>query len=289
MRSWCDVPRPSTKQSRSPEKLEKPRLYLGNNDTEQDYFAVNLGNAAVVSIADAEKKGPNEDSAAIIPVNDTHVVLAVADGVGGLAGARRASNITMESLRDALQGQPQSGARSLRTLIMDGIEEANRAVMESGTGGASTLALAEIGPDYVRPYHVGDSVVLICGQRGKLKVYTTPHSPVGFAMEAGLLDEREALEHTELNLIFNVIGSADMRIEVGSEQPLAPRDSVLIASDGLTDNVLQEEMIDAIRIGPMDQAIRRVAEMATDRMRREQAGKPSKPDDLTTILFRRRT
>lgn len=275
------------KRDEGPDRLSGPRLYVGNKDTEQGYFAVAAGETAVTSIADAEKKRPNEDSAAIIPVNDSHVVLAVADGVGGLAGARKASNSTVEALRKSLRQAATNPGQSLRTAILDGIEAANRVVMDSGTGGASTLALAEIGPGYIRSYHVGDSIVLICGQRGKLKLFTTPHSPVGFAMEAGLLNEKEALEHTELNLIFNVIGSADMRIEVGSELPLAPRDTILLASDGLTDNVLQEEMIDAVRIGRLDKAIERVTELALRRMRGEQSGKPSKPDDLTTLLYRR--
>ncbi len=267
--------------------LDKPRLYVGDHDDERDVYTTAPGEVAAASIGDAGKDRPNEDSAAIIPVNDTHVVLAVADGVGGMTGARQASNLTVKALRKALTGSTEPPGRSLRTAILDGIEAANRAILDSGSAGASTLALAEIGPDYVRPYHVGDSVVLICGQRGRLKLYTTPHSPVGFAMEAGLLDEKEAMAHTELNLIFNVIGSTDMRVEVGSEQPLAPRDTLVLASDGLTDNVLQDEIIAAVRAGPLDLAINRVADLALARMRGTQANKPSKPDDLTALLFRR--
>jgi serine/threonine protein phosphatase PrpC len=269
-----------------PETLTQPRLYLGEQDAERDFYRTMPGQVAAVSIGDAEKPGPNEDSAAIIPVNDTHAVLAVADGVGGLTGARRASNLVVTSLRDALRVAAEESGRSLRTAILDGIEAANDAILAAG-GGASTLALAEIGPGYVRPYHVGDSVVLICGQRGRLKLYTTPHSPVGFAMEAGLINEAEALGHVELNLIFNVIGSSDMRIEIGSELPLAPRDTLLLASDGLTDNVLQEEIIAAACQGPLDRAVNRVADLALKRMRGEETGAPSKPDDLTALLFRR--
>lgn len=275
------------KSTRVVAPLDKPRLYVGDQDDERAIYTTAPGKVAAVSVGDAEKNGPNEDSAAIIPVNDTHVVLAVADGVGGLTGAKRASNLTVQALHKALSGSADAPGRSLRTAILDGIDAANRAILASSGGGASTLALAEIGPDYVRPYHVGDSVVLICGQRGKLKLYTTPHSPVGFAMEAGLLDEKEAMEHTELNLIFNVIGSSDMRVEVGSEQPLAPRDTLVLATDGLTDNVLQDEIIAAVRAGPLDLAINRVADLALKRMRGERANTPSKPDDLTTLLFRR--
>jgi serine/threonine protein phosphatase PrpC len=266
--------------------LDKARLYLGESDFYMDQYRTNLGDVAAVTIASAEKAASNEDSAAIIPVNDQFVVLIVADGVGGLAGARRASNITIKTIHNALRRIDDTSDKKIRTAILDGIEAANRAVLDLGTRSASTLALAEIGPDYVRTYHVGDSIVLMCGQRGHIKLQTIPHSPVGFAMEAGLIDETEALQHSELNLIFNVIGSSDMRIEIGSELPIAPRDTILLASDGLTDNVMQDETISAIRKGTMADSVRKLTDLTIARMTEQKPGQPSKPDDYTAILYR---
>ncbi len=177
----------------------------------------------------------------------------------------------------------------VRTAILDGIESANRTVLEECNGGASTLALAEIGPGYVRTYHVGDSILLLCGLRGRVKYQTVPHSPVGFGMEAGLLDETEALYHEERNLVFNVIGSADMRIEIGSQVPMAKRDTLLLASDGLSDNLLQEEIVSVIRKGPIDLALGTTTRFALKRMEGSDNDTPSKPDDLTVLLFRRKT
>jgi len=268
--------------------LERARLYTGKNDSELDHFATGLGDVAVATIGDLQKDRPNEDSAAIIPVNDDYLLLVVADGVGGMAGARKASNLTVETLRKAVSGLEETNGGKLRSAILDGIETANQKILNMGTGSASTVAVAEIGPGYVRTYHVGDSLLLICGQRGKLKLVTTPHSPVGFAMEAGLLNEKEALQHAELNLIFNVIGSSDMRIEIGSELPLDAYDTLLVASDGLTDNVLQEEMTNAIRRGPVDVGIQQLTSLAQGRMANVVQGKPSKPDDYTVILYRPR-
>jgi len=266
--------------------LGKARLYIGAADAERNAYTTELGEVAIVSIADHEKSGPNEDSAAIIPVNEKYLVLIVADGVGGMTGARRASNLTVETIRKHIANIDETNGPRLRTAILDGIEAANQAVLDLGTGSASTLALAEVGPSYIRTYHVGDSILLMCGQRGALKLLTTPHSPVGFAMEAGLIDESEALQHAELNLIFNVIGSADMRIEIGSELPIAAHDSLLLASDGLTDNVLQDEIINKIRTGPVDMALCAITDLAESRMTEEKQGQPSKPDDCTAILFR---
>jgi serine/threonine protein phosphatase PrpC len=278
--------------SKSPQKiihkgaLAKARLFVGEADVEREAYTTDLGEVAVVSIADHEKPRPNEDSAAIIPVNNQCLVLIVADGVGGMAGARRASNLTVRTIRKHIATIDEASGSHLRTAILDGIEAANQAVLNLGNGSASTLALAELGPGYVRTYHVGDSILMMCGQRGVLKFLTTPHSPVGFAMEAGLINESEALQHAELNLIFNVIGSADMRIEIGSELPIAMRDSLLLASDGLTDNVMQDEIIGSIRTGPVDAALSAIMALAQSRMTEEKPGQPSKPDDCTAILFR---
>ncbi len=268
-------------------QLDKARFYLGKNDAEIDYYRTEVGQIAASTVGDAEKRGPNEDSAAIVPIDGEYIVLMVADGVGGMAGARRASNLTVSTVRESLGKLEEVTPRRLRTAILDGIETANRRVMEQATGAASTLALAEIGPGYVRTYHIGDSVLILCGQRGRIKLQTTPHSPVGFAMEAGLLDEKDALEHVELNLIFNVIGSNDMRIEIGSELPIAARDTLLLASDGLMDNMMMEEIVGTIRKGRLQAAIRELTQIAQRRMQSLDAGKPSKPDDFTAILFRR--
>lgn len=267
-------------------ELRDARFYVGNADAHHDLIQTHLGEVAVSTIGDLDKTGPNEDSAAVIPVNEDYLVLIVADGVGGMAGARRASNLTVETVAAAVQSIDETTGTKLRTAILDGIEAANQAVLDLGNRSASTLALAEIGPGYIRTYHVGDSILLLCGQRGLVKLQTTPHSPVGFAMEAGLIDENEALQHNELNLIFNVIGSADMRIEIGSELPIAARDTLLIASDGLTDNVRQEESVEIIRKGSIEKAVIGLTEIAQNRMRTEAPGRPSKPDDFTTILFR---
>lgn len=265
--------------------LQAARLYVGEADAELDFFRTALGEVAVATIADGQKPGPNEDSAAIVPVAEDHLVLIVADGVGGLPTARRASNITVETIRMTVEKSAGNGGQ-LRTAILDGIDAANQAVLDLGARAASTLALAEVGPGYVRTYHVGDSIILLCGQRGRVKLQTVPHSPVGFAMEAGLLDETEALQHAELNLIFNVIGSADMRIEVGSRLPLAPRDTLLVASDGLADNLLQDEIVGAIRKGALRDGIQALTAKAQGRMAAPAPGKPSKPDDFTALLYR---
>ena len=185
-------------------------------------------------------------------------VLAVADGMGGHAGGAEASRIVLECLRARLQrSDDEPGA--LRAAILDGIEEANRLVLELGIGAGTTLAAAEILLDTLRPYHVGDSEILVVGQRGRIKLQTVSHSPVGYAVEAGMLDGEEAIHHDERHLVSNLVGSAEMRIEVGSPLTLAPRDTVLLATDGVFDNLHLQEIIEMIRVGPLGRAAFRLS------------------------------
>ena len=57
-----------------------------------------------------------------------------------------------------------------------------------------------------------------------------------------------------VNQVSNVLGASDMRIEVGSQRRIAPRDTLLIASDGLSDNLHTEEIVALLRTGPLDAA-----------------------------------
>ena len=130
-------------------------------------------------------------------------------------------------------------------------------------------------------------VAIVIGQRGVVKLQTTAHSPTGFAVEAGFLDEREALHHEERHLVSNFIGTNDMRIDVGAAVELDLRDTVLVASDGLMDNVHVDEIIDIVRKGPLSDAVRALVDIANQRMKKAKSGEPSKPDDLSVILFRK--
>jgi protein phosphatase len=243
------------------------------------------GQAAVFSARAPDKDGPNEDAAGLFEVAGGRGVLVVADGLGGQPAGHSASAIALESVGAALDGTPADDG-TLRGAILDALERANERVLALGVGAATTFAAVEIAEGGLRPYHVGDSDILVVGQRGKTKLQTFSHSPVGYAFQAGLLDESEAVHHDERHLVSNMVGASDMRIEVGSRLNLAPLDTVVIGTDGLFDNLVPSEVIDVVRVGPLKRAASELARRSLDRMVRPVAGHPSKPDDLTFVLYR---
>ncbi len=249
------------------------------------------GTAAVFTTRSPQKETANEDVAALWPTGPNSGILAVADGLGGHAGGERASRLAIETigrsvLAEVASAQGQAPPEQLRGAILDGIETANRAVRELATGAATTLALVDIQAGTIRPYHVGDSVILVTGQRGKLKLQTISHSPVGYAVEAGLMEEEDAIHHESRHVISNVIGSDEMRIEIGAPLEMAARDTLLLASDGLLDNLLPTEIVEFIRSGPLDRGVAAMIAEVQARMEGKNGAGPSKPDDLTVIAYR---
>ncbi len=265
----------------------KPTTVFDRDMTEAEERPLAGGRATVFSSRCPGHDGSNEDAAAIINVNESAGVLVVADGLGGsAAGAAAAAAAVLQVCKSVDKAARNESL--LRTAILDGFELANEAVRAIGVGAGTTLAVIEIQDGAVRPYHVGDSAILLVGARGKLKYQSIAHSPIGYGVEAGLIAEDEAMHHEDRHIVSNVIGTPEMHIEIGPTLKLAARDTLIVMSDGLADNLHAEEIVERIRKGSIATAAKALALDARTRMAEPSDGMPSKPDDLTFIVFRPR-
>lgn len=244
------------------------------------------GTAVFYTHRSPDKSSCNQDTIGFVVCPGGAVVLIVADGVGGEAFGEKASLLAADTVaKTVCQAWP---AEDLRPAILDGIEHANRAVLQLGTDSATTLAVVEIRNQNMRGYHVGDSMTLVFGSRGALKWRSVAHSPIGYAVESGLLEEDEAMFHEDRHLVSNLVGTEDMHIEVGPVIPLTGRDTVLLASDGLFDNLHTDEIIELARRGHLKQRLTALTSVAHERMKQAAVDLPCKPDDLSVILFGRK-
>ena len=150
-------------------KLQKAKTYAGRDMDAPETYAALGGNVVVFTTRCPGKSSSNEDAAAVIPQSGTRGVLVVADGMGGAAAGEQASRLAVECIQNAAAEAKDTDAL-LRTTILNGIERANRSILELGIGAATTLVAMEIEDGVVRPYHVGDSTAIIVGQRGKVKL-----------------------------------------------------------------------------------------------------------------------
>lgn len=245
------------------------------------------GTALLFSAGAPSRPEENQDGCAVLPYGEANSALIVTDGVGGGRAGGAAARLTLDCLERALAVAPTE-ERTLRAAILDGIDAANREIRDRGTGAAATVSVVAVEDGAVQPYHVGDSPIVVVGGRGRVKHQSVSHGPVGYAVEAGLLSEAEAMGHEERHLVSNLLGIPEMRVEMGPRLLLASRDTVLLASDGVTDNLYLDEIVETIRKGPLERAGTALARRCRRRMLEPAPGDPSKEDDCTFILFRGR-
>jgi serine/threonine protein phosphatase PrpC len=262
---------------------EPARFWVGLDGGEVETLAPGSGSAAVFTRA--YEPGRNQDAMMVAELGDGRALLAVADGAGGLPSGDRAAELAVRGVARSVRNALDDG-QSVRAGVLEGFDRANAAIQELASGAASTLVVVELDGGTIRTYHAGDSAALVTGQRGKLKLVTIMHSPVGYAVEAGYLSESEAMHHDERHLVSNMLGTADMRIEIGPALELATRDTVVLGSDGLFDNLELDEIARAVRAGGLARAAGELAACVDRRMHAPRESQPSKPDDVAFLLYR---
>lgn len=232
------------------------------------------------------KKSPfkdtcNEDAVGLFAI-ENGFVFAIADGAGGHPKGEDAAALVLRNLKKALSG-PFDKDTNIRSLIVDAIETTNKELIAAGVGARTTVSICEVSGQTARGYQVGDSTMVICGQKGKLKYRSTSHSPVGYGIEAGLIDEKEALNHPDLHYISNLIGEGGMKIEIGPEIELSPNDSIFIASDGIFDNFPPDEIIELVRKGSLPDISESLMNLINKKIYDQD---DTKKDDISFILFK---
>ncbi|MGI9316842.1 MAG: PP2C family protein-serine/threonine phosphatase [bacterium] len=260
-------------------------LFYSEVDSELDYFKRAGCQFAAFTARSPIKQTANEDCAGWIRLARDRWVFMVADGLGGLPAGDAASRLAVATILDQLD--TVANGEDARSVILNGIDKANQAILHSGTGGATTLVVVEFDQGVIRPYHIGDAMTLVTGQRGLVKFETVSHSPTGYMEEAGLLNEEDAMRHAERHIVSNVLGSDDMRLEIGPRIALAKFDTAILASDGLRDNLSQEQVVTTIRKGPLEKCLGRLAKNCRAVMAGEDGGAHGHPDDLTMVALRR--
>jgi serine/threonine protein phosphatase PrpC len=187
----------------------------------------------------------NEDAFVLAPP-----LFAVADGMGGAQAGEVASKLAAAALEDTDPGR-LTGPERVASLI----QEANRRVHErsssdpstSGMGTTMTVALVE--DDGVVIGHVGDSRAYLV-RDGRIEQITEDHSLVNELLKSGKLSAREAEVHPQRSVITRAVGT-DPDVDVDSFTVDArDGDVFLICSDGLTDMVDDERILEtAARYG----------------------------------------
>jgi protein phosphatase len=212
-------------------------------------------------------------------------LFAVADGMGGHAAGEVASRLAIEALPGlheagpARPDTPADGRKWLASLVA----RANRAVYEAARsnpdqrGMGTTLTVLYIRPPVACFAHVGDSR-LYRFRDGRLQQLTRDHTWVQEQVDAGLLSPSQAQVHPHRSMLTRAIGIAeDVAVDSG-DVDVEPGDVFLLASDGLSSMLSDEEIAGVLaRDGALDAMADALIEAANAR---------GGYDNITVVLVR---
>lgn len=216
-----------------------------------------------VQAASLSDTGPaRENNEDVVLCEPGHGLYAVIDGMGGAAAGEVAAAIALKQITGRLM-RPTDGRESDEERVREALTLASNAIYEQaqsrpeyrGMGCVATLAL--LAPDgRLTIGHVGDTrLYRIHGN--SIEKLTSDHSPVGELEDADEITEEEAMRHPRRNQVFRDLGSEphqahdDYFIQIVEER-LADNEALLLCSDGLTDVVRQEDILDLIKKNKKD-------------------------------------
>jgi serine/threonine protein phosphatase PrpC len=197
----------------------------------------------------------NEDTFITQKVMGNRMVLAaVIDGVGGYNGGEVASDIAKTVIIDrlsGLQGEIIPGMIDAFKLASKQISDRKLEDKElESMACVATMALVDLDNNQFFYAHVGDTRLYLLRDTSLVKI-SKDHSFVGFLEDSGRLTEDAAMNHPKRNEINKALGftsqidTDESFIETG-QSPFLPGDMLLICSDGLTDLVDKNGILDII-------------------------------------------
>jgi len=204
-------------------------------------------------------------------------LLAVADGMGGMAAGDVASNIVIgamapldedvpgDALVDALRTAVETANQQLRDTV-----DANPQLEGMGT----TLTATLFSGSKIGMVHIGDSRAYLL-REGEFTQITKDDTYVQMLVDEGRISAEEASSHPQRSLLTRALDGRDIDPEYSVRQVL-PGDRYLICSDGLSGVVSAETIGDSLReYTDPQQCVERLVALAL---------RGGGPDNITVVI-----
>lgn len=231
----------------------------------------------------------NEDNMISIIPEDLQVMakkgalFVVADGIGGHTAGDIASEMAVNTVRDAYYANENG---EVSASLLQAMKRANAAIYQANQSknplpeknkmmGTTCVAAVLMG-DIVYVANVGDSRAYIVRGDQVIQI-SQDHSVVAEQIRAGLLTPDQARDHPQSKMIYRCFGErADVEVDLFSEA-VQEGDLLVLCTDGLSSLVSDEELREIVQqFGPQE-SVYHLVELAN-----EYGG----PDNITAIVVR---
>jgi protein phosphatase len=188
-------------------------------------------------------------------VDREHHVFLVADGMGGQEAGERASGLAAEIIPKVVQDK-LAAHEDVGKAVVSALDEANKAIINASRDQAAgrrmgtTAVLAVQAADRVFVAGLGDSrAYLIRGER--VEQLTVDHTVADALERNGTLTHEQARQSPWRNVLYKFLGCAEMS-DGPDVRPFNPQDGdrLLLASDGVTNFVTNEDLVQGAQSYP---------------------------------------
>jgi protein phosphatase len=203
---------------------------------------------------------------------------AVADGMGGHAVGDLASRLVIDALSDL---PPPSGMHAFVADARQRLQTANRTLRDEATRRqvqriGSTVVVLLACDRFCGYLWAGDSRLYL-HRAGQLHQLTRDHSQVEELKLLGMITDEEARHHPAQHMITRAVGATD-RLDLDDDAiEVADGDMFLLCSDGLSNEVSDEEMQVVLTTVECSRASEELVELALARGGR---------DNITAVVVR---
>lgn len=195
------------------------------------------------------KRSNNQDSIfySDLPIGPLPNLYIVADGMGGHRAGDQASRMAIEILVDFVE---KSTLENPIAVLKRAMIFANNEIYKASSsdpelaGMGTTMVVAVILDNKLYVANVGDSRLYIIND--DIVQITMDHSLVEELIRNGELERKRGRNHPEKNIITRAMGSKDEVIPDFFEIDMKPEDKILLCSDGLSNMVEDDEIMDIV-------------------------------------------
>ena len=203
--------------------------------------------------SDVGGRQENQDRAFV-----SHTLGMVSDGMGGYTGGAKAAELTVTAVGEALAGL--MGNQIDEAALAHAFEKANDAVRkgrrfepDKAQMGATLTLAALVRGDHSESVwliaHVGDSPAFLVMSPEAVPI-TIDHTVPAQMVSTGALSSADAEVHPYRHVLLRAIGTeAEVHVDL-AEVHLAAGDALLIASDGLSNELLPADILPIVAAAP---------------------------------------
>lgn len=196
-----------------------------------------------------------------------HVLLVVADGMGGHARGDLAAQVTVDSLARSFQ-RARLPIDDPQAFLKQAIHTAHLDVVDAGRSHnppitpRTTCVACLVQNDIAVWAHVGDSRLYLL-RAGALLKRTRDHTPVEDLLQSGLVSEEELRTHPLRNSVSRCLGGSPRFPDISFDQEsLAAEDILLLCSDGLWSSIPEPELVSIQNAAELEHGLNQLAEEA---------------------------